>query len=55
MTAVEPFYTNSAAYPPTHRDPYHDTAECKYGREIKSEDRLPGYGNRGRCEECMKN
>jgi hypothetical protein len=54
MTAVDPFYTNSANYPATHRDPFHDTAECRYGQEIKPEDRLPGHGNRYHCEECQK-
>ncbi len=54
MTAVPAFYTNSANYRAETRDPYHDTAECKYGQEIKPEDRLDGHGNRGRCEECQK-
>jgi hypothetical protein len=54
MTAVPLFYTNSAEYPPAVREPCHDTAECKYGQQIKPEDRLPGHGNRFRCEECQK-
>jgi hypothetical protein len=54
MTAVPLFYTNSAEYPPAVRDPCHDTAECQYGQQIKPEDRLPGHGNRFRCEECQK-
>jgi hypothetical protein len=54
MTAVPLFYTNSAQYAPAVRDPYHETAECQYGQQIRSEDRLPGHGNRARCEECQR-
>ena len=54
MARETPFYTNSAAYSAAVRDPYHDTTECPYGREIKPEDRLEGHGNRFRCEECQK-
>ena len=54
MTAVPLFYTNSAEYPAAVRDPFHDTAECQYGQQIKSDDRLPGHGNRARCQECEK-
>ena len=54
MTAVPLFYTNSAEYPAAVRDPFHDTAECQYGQQIKSDDRLPGHGNRAHCDECEK-
>jgi hypothetical protein len=33
---------------------YHDTAACPLGHQIEPEDRLPGRGNRYRCEECQK-
>jgi hypothetical protein len=54
VTAVPLFYTNSADYAAAVRDPYHETAECQYGQQIRPEDRLSGHGNRFRCEECQK-
>jgi hypothetical protein len=52
VTVVPLFYTNSADYPAAVRDPYHENDECRYGQQIKPEDRLPGHGNRFRCDEC---
>jgi hypothetical protein len=54
MTTVTPFYTNSAQYLDAIRDPFHDTTDCRYGQEIRPEDRLPGHGNRYHCDECQK-
>lgn len=51
---VSPFHTTNPEYPPTHRSVYHDHDDCKYGREIKRDDRVAGDGGRQRCKECIR-
>lgn len=52
MTPVVPFHTNNPEYPPTHRSVFHDNSECEHGRAIKREHRVPGTGDRERCDRC---
>ena len=47
-----PFHTDSAEYPPNHRNVYHDNSLCDYGKEIKPEHRVTGSGGRARCDRC---
>jgi hypothetical protein len=54
MGKVLAYHTNSPEYPPTHRNVYHDRDDCPDGRHIKLEHRVPGTGNRPRCDECTK-
>jgi hypothetical protein len=48
MSQVAPFYTTK----PEPQRVYHDNDQCKFGRHINPEDRIPGTDNRRRCEEC---
>jgi hypothetical protein len=54
MAKVEAFHTSTPEYPPTHREVYHDQSACKYGKDIKSEHRLKGTGDKSRCSECTR-
>lgn len=47
-----PFHTDSPEYPPTHRNVYHDNSLCDHGKAIKQEHRVPGPGDRPRCDRC---
>jgi hypothetical protein len=52
MAKVEAFHTDRVEYGPNHRNVFHDQSECGYGKEIKSEHRVKGEGNRSRCDRC---
>lgn len=52
MGKIPAFHTDSPEYPPTHRNVFHDQSECGYGKEIKTEHRVPGEGNRPPCDRC---
>jgi len=54
MAKVPAYHTDSQEYPPSHRNVYHDHNDCKYGKEIKSQHRKDGAGNRPRCDECKR-
>ncbi len=52
---IKPYHTNSAEYPPTHREVYHDHDDCKYGKEIKPAHRIDNEtGGKPRCKECIR-
>ncbi len=51
---IPAFHTNSQEYAPSHRNVYHDHSECRYGKEIMSEHRRPGEGDRPRCTRCIR-
>jgi len=52
MPREAPFHTDSAEYPPTHRNVYHDNFLCDHGKAIRQEHRVPGTGGRARCDRC---
>lgn len=48
------YHTNSAEYPPKHREVYHDHNDCPDGKRIQQKHREPGNGGKPRCDECKK-
>jgi hypothetical protein len=54
MVKVPPYHTNSAEYPPKHREVYHDHSNCPDGRRIEPQHRESGMGGKPRCKECIK-
>jgi hypothetical protein len=51
---VPAFHTNSAEYPPSHREVYHDHDDCADGKKIKREHREVGTSGKKRCKECIR-
>jgi hypothetical protein len=37
-----------------HRNVYHDNDQCTEGNNIESYNRVPGTGNRPKCEHCAR-
>jgi hypothetical protein len=54
MAKVQAYHTNSPEYPPSHRNVHHDHDDCPDGRQIRLQHRVPGTGNRPRCDECIR-
>lgn len=54
MAKVGPYHTTSPEYPPKHRNVYHDHDDCPAGREIQQRHRVPGKGDRPRCDDCIR-
>lgn len=52
MSKIAAYHTDSAEYPPAHRNVYHDQSECPDGKRIKQEHRKSGTAGRPRCKEC---
>ena len=54
MARVAPYHTNSAEYPPSHREAYHNHDNCPDGKRIMPKHREPGAGGKPLCKECIK-
>jgi hypothetical protein len=54
MATVSPYHTNSAEYPPKHREVYHDKDTCPDGKRIEPKHRESGTGGKLHCKECDK-
>jgi formylmethanofuran dehydrogenase subunit E len=48
------FHTNSAEYPPEHRQVHHDHKDCPDGGEIRYKHLEWGKGGRPRCKNCKE-
>jgi hypothetical protein len=46
------YHTDSPEYPPEHREVYHNNNDCPSGKQIKSEHRKSGTGNKPLCSRC---
>ena len=54
MARVAPFHTNSAEYPPEHREVHHDHDDCPNGKRILPEHRVAGEGGKPLDKACTQ-
>jgi hypothetical protein len=46
------YHTDSVEYPPEHRNVYHNTNDCRNGKQIQQRHRVTGTGGKPLCKHC---